>query len=916
MIKPYKLSIAATALVLSSGIISAACLDLSGEWTARLESGQKHTLTLPGTLDMAGIGTSNALKPAMEKPQLLRLTRKVSYIGPCTYSRHIDIPKEMSGKPLRLYMERVLWKSTLRIDGKEATGENISLNSPHTFEIPALKSGRHLFEITIDNRRQRDISFDNLCHSYTNDTQTMWNGVLGKFRLCTVPDINIGNPQVYTDVKTGNVDVMLTVNNNTKRTKKRDITFTITDKSDGRIVAEKKVMYSSPAGESRFTTGMHVDNARLWNEFTPDLYMVKAEMDGETVSADFGMREVKSEGKHLLVNGKKVFLRGTLDCCIFPLTGVPPTDKAGWTKEMTALKEWGFNHIRFHSWCPPEAAFQVADSLGMYLQTELPVWSLSIGEDPAVTDFLYDEFNNMSTAYGNHPSWIMATCGNELQKDFNVLNGLVKYMRDNDPRHLYAASSFTFEKGHGGHAEPHDQFLITQWTDDGWVRGQGVFDQEAPAFNKNYDKSMGCVTVPLVSHEIGQYAVYPDLNGIQKYTGVLDPLNFKAIQDDLKSKGLIDKADDYLKATSSFAKLLYKEEIERALKTPGFSGYQLLGIQDFPGQGTALIGLLDAFWDAKGNMSGTEFSQFNAPVVPLASFPKAVYASDETFDADVLVSNFSDSEIIGRKLSWTLRDDNGHSVSGRIIAQAVPQGEIAQAGNIHIAFDGFTLPSKLTLSVTIDGTDYKNSWNIWVYPRLSDVTADKTVVTSDLSEAKTALDQGKTVLYMPAQDKIEGIESKFLPVFWSPVHFPRQAGGMGVIADANHPALKGFPNDGHSDWQWWRPVKNARVMLLDSITDRITGRNIDPVVGVVDNFYRNRRLGYMFEAKCGNGKLFVSSINLNLGSPEVKSLKHGILQYLESDDFNPGNEVTISQIENITSSDKNIENTGATSIYQ
>lgn len=903
-------------LFASSGSLSAQCVSLAGEWNARLDSAGVHTVQLPGTLDMAGVGSPCTLKPAMEKPQLLRLTRKVSYVGPCTYSRTVDIPKDMAGKPLRLTMERVLWKSTLKVDGREIKGENLSLNSPHSFDISALTAGKHLFEITVDNRAQRDISFSNLCHSYTNDTQTMWNGILGDFTLCAVPQIEIEKTKVYPDVEKECIEVDIPVNNRSGRKMKRDIKLVVTEKSTGKIVTWKNIKYSAPNGESNLRTSLNIENPKLWSEFSPMLYSLLIEADNSSVSTDFGMREVRSEGKNLYVNGNKVFLRGTLDCCVFPLTGVPPTDKEGWEKEMTTLKQWGFNHIRFHSWCPPEAAFELADSLGMYLQTELPVWSLTIGEDPAVTEYLYDEFSNMSEAYGNHPSWIMSTCGNELQKDFSVLNGLVKHMRTTDPRHIYAASSFTFEKGHGGHAEPYDQFLITQWTDDGWVRGQGVFDNEPPAFDKNYEKSMGCVTVPLVSHEIGQYAVYPDLGEIENYTGVLDPLNFKAIRNYLQSKGLLNKAESYLKSTSSFAKILYKEEIERALKTPGFSGYQLLGIQDFPGQGTALVGLLNAFWDAKGDMTSEDFHKFNAPVVPLASFPKAVYEADEVFDAKMLVSNFSDSELADSKIKWSLAGECGQVASGIVNASIIPQGEVVETGSIHVPLIGFKAPSKLTLTIGLDGTDYENSWNIWVYPHITETYAGNVTVTSNPEEAKAALNKGATVLYMPEQDKIIGIESKFLPVFWSPVHFPKQAGGMGVIADAGHPSLKGFPNDGHSDWQWWHPVKNARVMQLDSLTDENSGENIEPIVGVVDNFYRNRRLGYIFEAKCGNGKIYVSSINLNADGPEMKSLLNGILQYLNSEEFNPQNEVTYQQIESITDSNTKIENTNETSIYQ
>lgn len=905
-----------TPFLLSLPLLAAAqTIDLGGKWTVHLPSGTSAQATLPGTLDMNGVGQPNTLIPSMDKPQLLRLTRRVSYIGPCTYTRQIDIPADMADRPLRLKMERVLWKSTLEVDGKPIAQENHSLTTPHYFDIPPLSKGGHTFAITVDNSKQYDISTGDLCHSYTNDTQTMWNGVLGDFSLSVIPAIQIENVQVYPDLDKGGVEVRLTVNNSGHEKRSR-FGFKVNEKDSRKNMADIKTSFKVPAGKSVFKQFLPIKDARLWSDITPELYTLTV-TDGKTSrDATFGMREVSTRGKDMLVNGRRVFLRGTLDCCVFPLTGVPPTDKAGWINEMQTLRDWGFNHIRFHSWCPPEAAFQVADSLGMYIQTELPVWSLKIGDDPAVTEFLTDEFRRMSEQYGNHPSWIMSTCGNELQHDFNTLNGMVKEMRELDPRHLYAATSFTFEKGHGGHAEPYDQFLVTQWTDDGWVRGQGVFDEETPAFDRNYASSMGCVSVPLVSHEIGQYAVYPDITEIGRYTGVLDPLNFKAIKNDLARKGLLDKAGDYLDATAKFAKILYKEEIERALKTPGFSGVQLLGIQDFPGQGTALVGLINSFWESKGVVNAEEFSRFNAPVVPLADFPKAVYTASDMFRADISVANYGDGDLTDGDLTWTLTDEAEHMKSGSIHYTSLPQGEVSTVDSIAVSLEDFAKPSKLTLSVNVPGESRGNSWNIWVYPEIKTPDYGYVTVTSSLPDALQALDKGKKVLFMPERSKVNGIESKFLPVFWSPVHFPKQAGGMGVLADSDHPALQGFPNDSHSDWQWWVPAKNASVMKLDSITDRTTGRNIEPIVGVIDNFLHNRRLGYLFESRCGNGSLMVSSIDLTVDSPEMKSLLAGILRYMNSDSFAPEDEISPETLGTIISGTDNDTKTTSTSIYE
>ncbi|MDE6339153.1 MAG: glycoside hydrolase family 2, partial [Muribaculaceae bacterium] len=624
----------------------------------------------------------------------------------------------------------------------------------------------------------------------------------------------------------------------------------------------------------------------LWSEFNPELLTLKVEGKkfGVVKSEDFGMREISSDGKAIKLNGKDIFLRGTLECCIYPLTGYPPMDEAGWEKVFETAKEWGLNHLRFHSWCPPDVAFKVADKMGFYLQVECPLWVTGVnagneGSDGEMKRFIREEFDRIVDNYGNHPSFCLMTMGNELQHDFTWLNDLVEHARKKDPRHLYACSSFTFEKGHGGHAEPQDQFLVTQWTDDGWVRGQGVFDVEAPSFNKDYARQTEALTVPLIEHEIGQYAVYPDLSEIDFYTGVLDPKNFKAIRADLEAKGRLHRANDYLMASGKLASVLYKEEIERALKTDGVSGIQLLGLQDFPGQGTALVGLVNAFWESKGIVDPEYFSQFCAPVVPLARFEKAVYTADEDFEAEIEIANYS-SDSLTLSPEWKLTDGEILIASGQLPEKEFAIGRTG-AGAIKVPLMTVEKAKKLKFEIS-GGEGIGNSWSVWVYPESPDIASPQVLVTNDFNEAEKALKEGGKVLLSPSKENITGMESHFVPVFWSPVHFPKQAGGMGIWCDPAHPALSEFPTDAHTDWQWWSPLKNAVNVNLEEIG------GVTPIVEVVDNFTTNRNLGLIFEAKVGNGKLLFSAIDLvNAEDPASRQLLHSLLRYMESDSFSP-----------------------------
>ena len=859
-------------------------LNLSGKWQVRLSTNKVQPIALPGTLDGAGIGTPNTLQPALTKPQLLHLTRNHSYIGEATYERDIIIPQEMAGKPLQLSLERVMWRSRLMIDGKDLGQMQESLTTPHLFYIKdGLTAGKHTLTLTIDNNKLHDITVDNLAHAYTNDTQIMWNGVLGRMELSVAPAIS--NVQVYPEVDKQQARIKFALQD-----AKKEPQFML----DGQAVKPLKVA----AGEYV----LPMADAQLWSEFNPHLYTLSVQLGAQSQTVTFGMRNFKAEGNRLLINGHPTFLRGTLECCIFPLTGTPPTDERGWMKVFTTAREYGLNHLRFHSWCPPEAAFRVADKMGFYCQVELPNWSLTVNQDSATAKFLYQEFDNIIRNYGNHPSLCIISCGNELQPDFDFLNKLTHYMKQQDPRHLYVTSTFTFEKGHGVKQEPEDDIFITQWTDNGWVRGQGVFDEHVPDFKSDYREAAKNITVPLVSHEIGQYSVYPNIKEIDKYTGVLNPLNFKAIRNDLKQKGLLNRADDYLQASGKLAAVLYKEEIERALKTPQQSGFQLLDLHDFPGQGTALVGLLDAFWDSKGLVEPQRFREACAPVVPLAQFDKAVWKADETFTAKVDIANYSFESMADKTISWQLNDESSNTYAE------------GTGSHIAIALNKVEKAERLELVVSIKDTPWRNRWNIWVYPDISEklkVKSEKLVVTADVDEAKKALDKGKKVLLSPQTSVIKGLEGKFLPVFWSPVHFPKQAGTMGLLCNPQHPALANFPTEMHSNWQWWNLVKRSRVMVLDSIAP------VQPIVESVDNFVNNRRLAQVFEAKVGKGSLIFSSIDLFTDAhlPELRQMQYSLVQYMLSDAFKPAMQISEQDVRSLILEKSVNQKTDANSIY-
>jgi hypothetical protein len=903
-----------TLVVLTAALPArAATLDLAGPWEVSLTDPATapawQAILLPGTLDDAKIGTPLVLKPELTLQVLTRLQRRTTYIGPAWYRRTVEIPAAWAGQKILLELERVLWESRAFVDGREVSRAD-SLVAPHRHDLAAaLTPGRHELLLRIDNREiHREISHHAksyklpedapLAHAYTNHTQIIWNGVLGTLRLRAEEMIALRTVSVFPRL-TPAPGLSVRVNLTAPAAPGAKFHLALRRAADGKLVGEH---LAAPGADGRIDWALPGAAAAAiapWDEFFPALYQLTATLDGRPATAattTFGFREFSAEGREFRLNGHRIFLRGNLECAIFPLTGQPPTDVAAWKKLLGTAKAWGLNHFRFHSWCPPEAAFVAADELGFYFQVELPNWSLVIGDHPASWAFLQAEGDRILATYGNHPSFLFLSLGNELQGKMALLNDEVRRLRAHDPRRLYTATTFTFEKGHGRAPEPADDFFVTQYTKEGWIRGQGVFNDLPPAFDADYTRTSASIPVPLVQHEAGQYCVYPDLAEIARYTGNLVPVNFMAVRDDLAKKGLLALAPQFTAASGKFAALLYKEEIERALRTPEFDGFQLLQLQDFPGQGTALVGLVNAFWESKGFIDAEEFRQFCGPVVPLARFPKAIYERGERFTAAVELSNYFRA-LPATNVQWTVRREGGAVVArGSFGPIDVKLGGGQACGSLSVPIPADGAAEHWRLEVAVAGTEYRNGWSFWVYPSQSPPEPAGVRVATTFEQARAALAAGERVFFNPKVESMAGIPGKFVPVFWSPVHFPKQPGTMGLLCDPTHPALAGFPTATHSDWQWWDLTIRSRSVVLDGLA-------ATPLVRVIDNFNRNHSLANVFEARVGPGRLIFSAIDLTTDlakRPAARQLRASLLRYAAGDKFAPAGALTPEELRAFT----------------
>lgn len=883
----------------AAAAFAAETLDLSGEWKlaldpedAGLSAGPEtwsfpDTIRLPNTLTLAGKGNPLTRQAKLDKETLQELHQRHSYIGPAWYQREVEIPTDWAEKDVILQLERVIWQSRVWINGTEA-GVGDSLSTPHRFLLSdKLKPGANTLTLRIDNREQVPIGIG---HAYTNATQTIWNGIVGKFALTAVPKARIG--QLRLRPKGNSIAAELALHNSTKAPVAATINVAVTH-PDGRTMPPVTLKHTLPPGRSIRDLAIPLGSSpALWSEFTPQLYQIRATLDSSAgpsvLTENYGHRELTAEGRKLLVNGRQTFLRGTLECAIFPKTGHPDMSGAEWEKICTTLKAHGLNHLRFHSWCPPRAAFEAADKHGIYLQVELPNWSFHMGQRPPVDDFFRAEGERIFREFGNHPSFVLFCLGNELTGDYDAMDRLVKHFRGIDPDKLLTSTAFSFSP-RGKAPGPEDDFFISQETNSGWVRGQGFINQTPPNTTSDYSEGLSSIRIPLVTHEVGQYNNYPNLAELPKYEGgALRALGYEAIRDDLARRGRLADAPRLTRDSGKLAALLYKEDMERALRTPEQAGIQLLDLHDFPGQSTATVGLLDSFWDSKGFITPEKFREFAGPVVPLARMEKFVWQNSETFAAELELANFSEGPLTTSVTARLVGADGSALASRSFESSNYPLGNGRKIGRFEAQLDRFATATRLELVVATSDGAWKNSWPVWVFPAAPAPAppADLVVLDSPGPALKEALAAGKRVLLLPTRAALAApIDARFIPVFWSPLHFPNQPGTLGATIEPDHPVFAGFPTDTHTNWQWWELFSTSFAMDLDALSNK-------PVMPLrfVDKYNRNALPAALWEAKVGPGKLFVCTLDITSGLTNrhaARQLRRSLLEYLGSDRFQP-----------------------------
>ena len=941
--------------------------DLSGHWQADIGDGKTYSMRLPGTLDENGIGHKDlgqnqwhpdaGLGNAGEgfdgnAPIATRFTRKYTFEGEARLTRRVSFAPE-KGKRVFLEAERARCLRLL-VDGKEAPHfTEGTLSTPHVFEVTGLLNGDNEIALLSDNSYP-GLPHDAIVYSSaaTDETQTNWNGVLGYLRLRVEEPVFLSALRIYPEkAEAGGTAGSLTVQAEISSDRFWSGVLRVEsealkkDAGNGAVACyEKKISVQPGITRVVLKELLLAEGVRSWDVEEGSLYGLTARLlpeegneagpgssgpgwtepeNAEPVSSrteTFGIRTFGDNGTgRLAINGRVIFLRSEANCCEFPETGHPPMTVEEWTDVLARYRSYGINCMRFHSHCPPEAAFTAADQMGMLMQPELSHWDpVHAFEAPESFAYYQTELKQVILTLANHPSFVMLTFGNELAAGpvgHARMDSMLALAHELDPTRLYANSSNAHYGDRG--IDPESDFYASQKYFGHDLRGthagggedgalQGYINNRYPDAAQNYDASMAEIRKvyqkPVFSFEVGQFEVLPDFHELESFRGISDPANLRLVQERVKKAGISDEEwEKQVEATGEISRLAYREEIEAAMRTRELSGISLLGLQDFPGQGTALVGMLNSHLEPKPYpfAKPEKFRAFFRDQLPLALLPRYTWENTEELTVPVKIANYGKTALSG-KVCCTLRRETAGTSDCGLIARAeteaacFPAGTLTEAGCVTLPLHAVKTASRLTLTVEVGGA--VNRYPVWVYPAASvrmPVCPENVYETQRFDEkAREILAAGGRVYLTPPSTKEalpRSIRAQFTTDFWSVGTFAQQAGGMGQLIDSAHPLFADFPTESHTDWQWW-PMASQRAVILP--------KRIRAIITEMDSYAHLRPMAQLFECRCGGGRLLFSSLGLQdlQQYPEARALLSSIYRYLGSEAFAPRQELDVETV--------------------
>jgi hypothetical protein len=881
-------------------------LNYCGGWFERTLS---ETVVLPGS----AVGNKKGIYNTMEDVD--NRGDPWGYVGPAWYQKDFEIPPEAEDKNAVLILPRTC--HTMVWVDETAIGESDCFQAPQVYELGRTAfPGKHRLTIRVDNSRRRPENYA---------PGRIPNGIVGDIRIEIRDSVYIKSVKVTPDLKRKRARIDLVLGNNAGIPVQGLLEYRTECKKAEASLRDKAMEFLIEKEEKAFWVEIFMgENFLTWDEFVPNLYDLEVRLLGKSRlgeyederSVQFGMRSLESHNKAIWCNGNAVYLRGDLS----HIPQSAPLEKC--RQLMKEYREWGINHLRFHTHTPSEEVLQAADEAGVYLQLELAcrgniAYPESPDFEPLLEPSLIKQGKRILEAFANHPSFVMLTLGNEISGDYKQLERVVAALREADPSRLYAQGSnnnlddvFPLDG---------DDFFISNKAKNRGpliVRGSASYadypcgpiqNEDYPSTRRDLSEGAALHSVAILAHESGQYETTPNFDDLDEFPEDSKPRNLLIFKRTMEQKGLISKEKDFFKASGRLCVICYKEDLELTYRTPGFVGFQILSLNDALGQGSSLVGIRNVHGKDKSIVTKEAWRGFCEARVALLLMDGYTYRPGDTLCAEPLIVNFGQGPLNGATVVVELLD--GEKVLQKITRTAdLPQGARTRIDPVSFKLPRCETGKEFTLKVSIEGHNVKNSYSVWAFPEITQKTGDSGVAKALDKKTKEKLEAGESVLLMPGHlSKNYSIEGSFASNFWSFTMFRRMSlrkgldvdpGTLGILVDTASPLFKYFPSDSASNWQWWQPLRNSRPVILDEFP-----KGLEPIVSVIDNPMRCARLALFFEAKVGRGKVLFSTFDwfhINTPKPESEALYEALKRYVSSGDFKPRATISLEDLKKLT----------------
>ena len=707
---------------------------------------------------------------------------------------------------------------------------------------------------------------------------------------------------------------------------------------------------ASSSEEVEQTFEIDMPEGKLWSVDEPNLYTASvAILDGEkpcdSAKARFGLREIRTEGMQILLNGKPIFLRGASDLQWFPETVSPSVSKEFYANRIRRMKQFGFNYTKSCMEVFTQEYLDAADEVGFLVCQEMP-FGLTGKYRTAIRERMPDEyvelyrreFANIVRSDRMHPSVILYSMisefdvGGMLEKTFKLFcQELPTTAKQLNPQALVIDVTCAVRWKTGTKFGPRVTDLIEET-----AGAQTVQEPLSHPIEGQYED----LDRPFLLHEYCWWTSLPEIALKDRYANLPYKLNgVPELEQAAAKAGFSELLPTLVDRSRRLKHQLQICGLELARRNPKINGYHFWLTH---GLSWCQEGVLNEFYEESG-ITADEFRMCNGDTaVLLDDGNRRDFERDRAAPLGFEISHFGSRKLDKPSIAWQLMDKE--KVVGDGI---VPLAPIACGSHTAAKPDVMRMPSgadpallELRVQLLDDGAEIcRNRWKLWAFPPpktgawasriatdvpfmsrafqvgqiASPLNADSlrlpVVVTSRLNAALVNyVEQGGKVVLFSANALREcrpGMEyrpGERIPTDWTAMcDLYRSApwnlgahGNMGTVV-ADHPALGTLPHEGWCDVNFVHLIHGVFPILLEGLGPS----RIDPIIRSIGHKNTMIDRAYLFEMKVGRGAILATSLNV-VGTyeshPQTRYMVGCLLDYACGDAFQPKAEVSVEKL--------------------